>query len=260
MYQLDEEQIETLHIYLEQEKPPRPSLFPIVVSVLALSLVVAIVAFAPYQQPVTRITLRVPAILLPIRTYTAEAPIIPTGVKTYAATTAHGTLTFSNGSVIGLSIPQGFTVHGAATDSALYVPPATANSLGVSTVPAHLLTAGNNLLALAINEVIGASLFVRNLSPFTGGRDSYSVKVVTPQDKVNALQRARSLLVDKARGLHYPCNEAYRTATNIEVTWSCQFVTYYLPAYMHVSSVRFAGQNLIVAVWFVEHPQRYWVK
>ena len=83
-----DEQLETLYIYVVLEEAPKPQFFPIVLSVLALLVLVVLAIAVPYQQPVTRVTLRVPAILLPLKTFTATTAIIPTGIKVYLATTA----------------------------------------------------------------------------------------------------------------------------------------------------------------------------
>jgi len=151
MFRVDE-QPETLHIYVVREEAPKPQFFPIFLSVLALVSLVALSIVVPYQQPVTRAVIRVPAVLLPIKTFTATAAIIPTGIKVYPATTAHGVLTITNGSVIAQVIPTGFTVQNVATDMAVFVPAGSANGYGYATVAAHALTSGKagNIPAYAI--------------------------------------------------------------------------------------------------------------
>src|SRR6266566_946990 len=253
-----DEQPETIHVYVVREEAARPPLLPIFLSVIALSALVAVCALTPYQQPVTRLTIRVPAVLLPLKTFTANTAIIPTGVKVYPATTAHGVLTITNGSVIAQVIPAGFRVQNVTTDRAVYVPAGSANGYGYAVVPAHALIRGKqgNIPPYAINQVEGSSIYIRNLSAFRGGRDSYSVKVVTPQDRQTALMKARSVLGVQTQGLHYPCREFYSLAQkHIVVTWRCQFVTYYLPPYMHVTGVTISGKNLLIRVWFVARPK-----
>src|SRR5260221_9079810 len=137
-----DEQPETIHLYVVREAAPKPSLLLVVLSVLALSVLVAFCALAPYQQPVTRAAIRVPAVPLAVKTFTAEAPVIPTGSKTYPATTAHGVLTITNGSIIAQVIPAGFTVDNVATDTAVYVPPGSAHGYGYATLSAHALLPG----------------------------------------------------------------------------------------------------------------------
>src|SRR6266566_5572372 len=241
-----DEQPETIHVYVVREEAARPPLLPIFLSVIALSALVAVCALTPYQQPVTRLTIRVPAVLLPLKTFTANTAIIPTGVKVYPATTAHGVLTITNGSVIAQVIPAGFAVQNVATDRAIYVSAGSANGYGYEVVPAHALISGKqgNIPAYAINQVEGSSVYIRNLSAFSGGRDGYSVTVVIPQDRQTAVTQARATLTEHIHGLHYPCNERFlQNSKHINVTWRCQFVTYGIPTYMHVTAARLSGRN-----------------
>jgi len=268
MHQVDDEPIQTLHIYLEREQPPRPSLLPIVLSVLALSILIAIGVSSPSQQPEQRASLRVPAVPAALRTFTAQTPVIPTGSKTYPATTAHGVLTITNGSVISQTLPAGLIFLSSSgisvmTDTAVFVPAGSANGYGYATVGAHALTSGQqgNIPAYAINRVEGSSVYVRNLTAFQGGSDAYSVKVVTAHDKQTALLQARGILLSKSSGLHFPCTENQSGAnTTMVVTWRCQYVTYHIPAFYHVIGVKISGKNLVLAVWFVVRPVHIWVK
>src|SRR6266699_1939744 len=100
MFQVDDKPVETLHVYVVREAAPKPSLLPIVLSVSAFFILVIVGVLSPTQQPVMRAVIRVPAVLLPPSTFLARMQIIPTGIHTYPATTAHGTLTITNGSVI----------------------------------------------------------------------------------------------------------------------------------------------------------------
>src|SRR5258708_19547068 len=88
MHQVEHEPTETLHIYLEREQPPHPSLLPLFLSVCALSILIAIGVLSPNQQPEQRTAIRVPAVLLPIRPLTPVAPVTPTGINTYPHSTA----------------------------------------------------------------------------------------------------------------------------------------------------------------------------
>src|SRR2546421_1606772 len=259
MYQVDE-QPETIHLYVVREHRPRPSVLPLLLSVVALSVLVAFCVSTPSQQPVIRTTIRVPAVLLPAKAFTAQVPIIPTGIQTYPATIAHGTLTITNGSVIAQVIPAGFRVQNVATDMAVYVPPGSANGYGYASVSAHALTSGahGNIPAYAINQVEGSSVYIRNLSAFYGGRDGYSVNFITPHDKNVALVKSRNLLTASVTGLHYPCSEQVSGA--VTVTWRCQFVTYSVPSYMHVDKVQLIRTNLLLSVWFIARPKHIWVK
>lgn len=251
---------ETLHIYVVREEAPKPSLLPIFLSVLALASLVALSIAVPYEQPVTRAVIRVPAALLPVRTFSATVAVIPTGVNVYPATTAHGILTITNGSVIAQTIPQGFRLNNVVTDAAVFVPAGSANGYGFAMVAAHALISGTsgNIQAYAINQVVGSSIYIRNLTTFHGGHDAYSVKIVTPQDRQTAINRARQLLSQASTGLHYPCDEKISGA--VWVIWHCQFLAYAIPAYMHVTGVSIMGKNLLVHVWFLARPARIWVK
>jgi hypothetical protein len=259
-----DEQPETLHIYVVRDEVRRPQLYPIFLSLLALASLVALSAAVPYEQPVTRAVIRVPAVLLPLKTFTATTAIIPTGVKVFPATTAHGVLTITNGSIIAQVIPAGFSIQNVVTDRAVYVPGGNANGYGWAQVTAHVLMAGKNgnIPAYAINSVIGSSVYIRNLSAFTGGKDSYAVKFATAQDKQTAITKARDILAMQINGLHYPCQELYlQNALQISVTWHCIFVTYSVPSYMHVTGARLVGRNVIVSVLYTERPMpRRWVK
>ena len=265
MHQVDDAPMETLHIYFEREQPPRPSLLPIILSVIALSLLIAIGVLSPTQQPEQRALIRVPAVLLPIRTFTVQVTVTPTGSKTYPATTAHGVLTITNGSVISQTLPAGLTFISSSgvsvvTDTAVFVPTGSANGYGYATVEAHAPVSGKagNIPALAVDTVEGSSVYVRNLAAFQGGEDANSVKVVTAQDRQAALEKARQNLAVLSTGLHYPCADTVSGA--LSVTWRCQFLTYHIPAYMHVTGVKVTGKNLLISVWFIVRPVHIWVK
>ena len=227
--------------------------------------IVRIVVIYPSQQPEQRASIRVPAVLLPPRTFTAQTPVIPTGVHTYPATSAHGTLTITNGSVSSQTLPADLTFISNSglsviTDTAVFVPAGSANGYGVAYVSAHALVSGQagNIPALAVDTVEGSSLYIRNLAAFQGGSDAYSVKFVTAQDRQVALETARQHLALVSTGLHYPCSETVSGA--VTVAWHCQFITYHIPAYMHVTGATIRGRNLLLAVWFVARPVHIWVK
>jgi hypothetical protein len=265
MFQVDDEPTETLHIYVVRKAAPRPSMLPVFLSVFALALLVAFCVLVPYQQTVARITLRVPAILASLKTFTVQVAIIPTGVKVYPARNAHGVLRITNGSVISQNLPAGLTFisnRGVSlvTETAVFVPAGSANGYGFATVAAHALMSGKagNIPAYAINTVEGSSVYIRNLTAFRGGSDAYSVKFATPQDRQTALAQARQHLAVVSTGLHYPCSETVSGA--LSVTWRCQFITYHIPAFYHVTAVKISGRSLVVAVWFVARPYHIWVK
>ena len=71
MYQVEDEPIETIHLYVVREGQKRPSLALVIISFLALSILIAFGVLIPYQQPELRTAIRVPAVLLPLKTFTA---------------------------------------------------------------------------------------------------------------------------------------------------------------------------------------------
>ncbi len=261
MYQVEDEPLETIHLYVVREGSPRPSVWPVLISCIALSILIAIGVLSPYKQPEQRASIRVPAVPSFVKTFSAAVTIVPTGVKSYPATYANGTLNIRNGSVIGQSIPAGFVISGVATDGSVYVPGATADGFGTAVVAAHSLTAGVNLPTLAINQVIGTSLFIRNLGPFTGGHPAYSVTYASQQDRLKASQQARAMVAQQIWGLHYPCKEKQSVGSSaVEVAWECQFLTYSIPSYMRATSIMLQGSYFVVDVVFTVHPKPIWVK
>ena len=255
-----ENEVETVHLYVVREHEKKPyTLLPLLCALVCLLGIAALTLYSAQHPYYEHERLTVPAVALPPKVFTAQAPIIPTGIKTYPATTARGVLTITNGSVIAQILPAGFTAVSntnvsVVTDSAVYVPAGSADGYGMTTVPAHLLTSGINLSTLSVNQTLGTSLYVRNLQPFTGGRPAHTVIFATTADKQTALLQARGILLSKSSGLHYPCQEvvnSHAVTVRIIVTWRCQYVGYRIPSYMHVSSVQLIGRQLILSVWYI---------
>src|SRR5690348_18368505 len=93
MYDLQDEPVERLYLYVVREDERPPVLFlPIALSFLSLLLVLAVGVLFPYRPLVVRQTVRVPAILLPVRTFRSAVAVQPTGIHTFAATRASGVL------------------------------------------------------------------------------------------------------------------------------------------------------------------------
>jgi len=251
-----------------REGQTRPSLVPVIISILALSLLIAIGVLTPYQQPEQRASIRVPVVLLPLKTFHVAVPVIATGVKTFPATTAHGILTITNGSVIAQEFPKGLLFTGTdgievTTDEAVFVPAGSASGYGVAYVSAHTVTSGKsgNISALDIDSVEGSSVYIRNLGAFTGGQDAYSLKLVTLKDRQTALDSARGYLagqVSRIRAiLENPCSESTAFGKMLWVTWVCRFVAYPdLPGY-HITGIRLAGNTLVVDVVFAARPRPF---
>lgn len=258
-----DEKFETIHLYVVREEQKKPyTVLPLLGAFLCLVGIVAVTVYSAYHPYYEHERLTLPAHFLPMTNLTTRAPIIPTGIKTYPATIAHGILTITNGSIISQTIPQGFIVGNVATDYTVFVPAGSADGYGIARVSAHALQAGQqgNLQTMQINVVIGSSLYVRNLDNFTGGKDSYSVKIVTPQDRQTALDAARTLLTSQKAQIRaflaYPCIESPQIRNLVlGLSWTCQYVTYSIPSYMKVIHVRLVGKNLLVDVVFVPKPR-----
>lgn len=267
MYQVEDTPIETLHVYVVKEEEPRPAILPIVFSVLLLAGIIAVGTLFPYRQPLEQQTIHVPANFLPPITFTASAPIIPTGIHTYPATQAHGTLTIYNGSILQQEIPAGMIVSAqgkeVVVDSSAIVPPGNPPTYGIATVPAHAVLAGEqgNIPAFAINQVYGASLYIRNLTAFLSGKDAYSIKVVTPQDRQTAINTVRASLTAQFARRHAilakPCYESSQVkSTVVQLFWTCQYVTYTVSPSMHVTHAIPVGKSFLLDVVFVARPRR----
>jgi hypothetical protein len=277
MFQVDDEQhteeepIETYHLYVVREGQQSPSLVPVIISLLTLSLILAIGILTPYKQPLERVLIRVPAVLLPLKTFTTSIAVVPTGVKTYPAITAYGTLTITNGSILTEEIPNGTYFTGAdhveiQTDAAVIIPPGRATGPGYATVSAHAVNPGaaGNISPLDIDSVEGTSLFIRNLQPFSGGADSYSVKYIKPQDREKALTLARAILFPQTLTglLESACKETVTGNQTLHVSWTCQYVLYNIPNLpdMKALSAKLQGKVIILEVVYVARPRILTIK
>jgi len=273
MQRVEEQPLETIHLYLvrEADSSPNPSLLPLVLFTLVLLCLFAIGVALLYQPPEEPVTIRVPAILLPLRTFSTSVAITSTGTKTYPATTAHGTLTLTNGSILSVALPEGMIFSDkdgveVVTNEAVSVPAGNANSFGRATVSAQVVKSGaqGNIPPLDINQVYGTSLYIRNLQAFTGGKDISSITFITRQDRQNALSQARDALTQQTvAGLLYrPCRENVTGTTKLSVTWICQFVTYEAPHFpgVRVLHALVAGKTILLEVVFVARPRRFETK
>ncbi len=266
--------VETIHVYMVPEEEERPyTVLPLVCALLCLLGIAAVTMYSaehPYYQ---HERLRVPATFLPFKVFKAEVPIIPTGVKTYPATYATGMLTLTNGSVLSETLPQGVifnTGNGVEvqTTASVFIPAGTADGYGVATVEAKAVTNGKqgNIPAFAVNAVYGTALYIRNLSPFTGGQDAYSVTIQLPKDRQTAINLARTFIASQKAQilatLVNPCseNQFLRTSAEITVMWECQFAVYHTPSYMRVLGAELVGKDFLVDVLFIPTPKRIWVR
>jgi len=259
-----EDEMETIHLYVVRQEKKRPyTAFPLFCAFLCLLGIVAITIYSAQHPYYEHERLRVPARFLPLKVFKAEAPIISTGIKNYPATYATGTLTLTNGSVLSEVLPSGiiFGANNGAevqTTEPVFIPAGSASGYGVATVAAKSLTAGKSgdIPTLAINAVYGTALYIRNLSPFTGGTNTHSVTVQLPKDRLVALNTAQELVaVQKARiqaFLARPCKVTILTSKAlIRLSWECQYATYKVPSFMHVKAATLSGQNFLVDVVFI---------
>jgi len=268
MHQVETEPVETIHLYVVREGRKRPSLAPVIISGLTLFFLIVLSVLTPYHPPEQRASLRVPSILLPLKTFSVTEPVMATGVKFTPAKEAHGILTITNGSIIAQELPEGLLFFGhdgveVATSVAVFVPAGSAEGFGMATVMAHATSGGKagDIPALDIDSVEGGSVYIRNLRPFTGGRDAASIRFVTPQDRQTALAAARAYLtvqVGRIQAiLERPCSEEASFTNLLIVTLVCRFVAFpKLPGF-HITGVRVAGKTLLVDVVFAAHPRLF---
>lgn len=274
MYQLDEEPMETLHVYVYREEEQTPQLTPrtrdtILSIITILVLIAGIIALSciPNQPNYTVKTISVPAIYLPLQTYAAKAPIIFTGTTTTKAISATGTLTIYNGSILTQQIPRNFILTGTdgsevVTDDAVTIPPGNAPAYGIATVPAHVVIPGaaGNIRAYDINAVYGTDLTIKNLTAFTGGKDAVTTRFATASDRVKALTTARNTAHERIPLglLTTPCTETTsQTTTTVTVSFACQFVRYDPPSQGSVITAIVRGKTVVLTIKSVVHTHPF---
>lgn len=271
---LEDDQIETIHVYMvrdddQQEPEPEqrwPRLqFPTVNWDLARQYITASIAcvmlagfaFAGVGGPLFTIKkLSIPLVALPAQVFTASVNIIPTGVQVIPATSARGTLTIYNGSILQESLPAGFIVTSAGgieveTDQAVTIPAADPPAFGVASVPAHAVVTGSagNIAAYSVRQSDGTSLTIKNLAAFTGGKDAATRQIVTTDDVNNAIAEAREKVEGKpVIGLMVePCSEKVnKSEESVSVMRECQTYTYTLPKHLKIVSMRIIAHTVVV--------------
>ena len=268
MQTINEQPLETIHLYVVREEKTKPSgRLPVILSAICFFVITGVCLFSPNHTTYERKTIQVPAVFLPLTQFTVKEIIIPTGIKTYPSTSAHGTLTVYNGSILSERIPQGMifstdTGIEVITDAAVFVPSGNPPNYGVATIPSHVVVKGRqgNIPAYAITNTFGTSLYIRNEYAFTGGANGFAVSVITSQDRQTALDTARVSLTAHVAARHAflanPCYESVQEKNDIlSVSWQCQFVTYSIAPFMRVTQVRLSGRNLSIDVVFVARPR-----
>jgi hypothetical protein len=264
-----EDDMETVHLYVYEERPKQPMRVTLGHLTQRLVQVVAIGMFMAFcllpGSPVYALkVLRVPAHFLPVQVFRVESAIVPTGTLTHPATQAHGTLTVYNGLSVIQQLPAGVIVltgngREIATDQGVTISAAHLPVVGVATVRAHAVQAGSqgNIQAGAIDQDYGSSLTIKNLSAFQGGQDAYTEQIVTADDTQKALAEAREQLTQRRpRGLlARPCTERTTQAgTTLTVTWSCQYVACTAPRGVQVLAAHVEGKEIILQVRAIVLP------
>lgn len=264
------DEVETIHLYVVRKEPKQPSYtaLPLLCAFLCLIGMAALTLYSGEHPIYEHEQLTVSAIFLPLKMFITTAPIIPTGVKTYPATNAEGTLTIENGSVLSEMLPAGILFSASngievQTEQAVYIPSGSAAGYGVATVATRAIQAGKigNIAALAVNAVYGTALYVRNLTSFTGGQDAYSVKITLPKDRQTAINKAEASVAAQkthiAAVLAGPCKQAVSgQSVIVKLTVSCQYATYHIPVGMHVIAAFLHGKHFLVDVVFLAPPTR----
>ncbi len=274
------EKMKTIHVWMVpepelEEEPEKQGRFQLpgwrdigqrAIQLLAL-LLLAVICTAESSPAYAIRTIRVQAILLPIQTVQANAAIIPTGERTIPATRARGWLTITNGSSIIETLPAGFTVESAsgaqiAIDQAVTVPASNGETFGRATVAAHAVQPGaaGNIAARDVDVTEGTSLYLKNPTAFSGGRDARTERYATGADTDNALAAARSKAKQEIAATHHgvlvKCTEtAHLETTRATVSWACQYATYNAPAGVQVLSAQVQGTSVVLRVREVVLPQ-----
>ncbi len=253
------EELETIHLYVVREDDHNPHVWLSLIPPIALlCLLLAVGVLYPYHPLLVRQTLKVPAILLPLKTFTTSEKVIPSGVQTFPAMYATGVLTITNGSVIAQHLPAGMIFTGSdgvevVTTEGVDVPAGDETSYGTAYAPVQAVAAGvqGNIPRLDIHLVYGTSLYIINYRNFTGGKESYSRAIIRPSDTRDALLKARATLFEHTleRLLARPCAEGGWGTQTLHVTWTCQFVTYHVSGRRLSATVQ--GRSVVVAVEIV---------
>jgi hypothetical protein len=148
-----------------------------------------VVLFTKARPASITTTLDIPTRTVASVTITRSATTSTTGTGHQDARAASGILTFYNGTASQQTIAGGTVITGndgvqVRTDQAVTLPAANPPSFGQATMTATTLQAGSrgNIPAFAMNGTVSGSVFVKNLSAFTGGRDTRDYQAVALQD------------------------------------------------------------------------------
>lgn len=153
----------------------------------------AMITITPVVKMLTlRSTAHLGKTLAPI-TVSESLTVPATGHGHQDATQATGTLTFYNGLAMVQTIAAGTVLTGqdgiqVVVDQSLTVPSNNPPNDGEAQASAHALQPGanGNVAAEDINTTLATGLYVKNLTPFTGGESARDFQVVTSHDITTA--------------------------------------------------------------------------
>ncbi len=194
---VDEEPMETLHLYVvpEDQLPPKRdyfAIFTVIFCLLVLTGILAISVLVPSPDHEVSFSVVIHGYALAPVSRTIKVTAIATGKQYVPATTATGTITFYNGAIYAQIIPLDTVLKGAdgikvVTDEQAVIPPAaqtTPPTYGQVSVAAHALTSGKagNIQAGDINEACCVTSVIAQNTLFHGGRDAYTYTYLSDQD------------------------------------------------------------------------------
>lgn len=200
---VDEEPMETLHLYVvpEDQLPPKRdylAMFTVIFCFIVLIGILALSILAPSPDHEVSFSLVIQGYALAPVTRIINVAAIATGKQYVPATTATGTITFYNGALYAQMIPFGTVLKGAdgievVTDEQAVIPPAaqtTPPTYGQVSVVAHALLSGEggNIQAGDINEACCVTSVIAQNTLFRGGRDAYTYTYLSGQDVKNATE------------------------------------------------------------------------
>jgi hypothetical protein len=234
---VDEQPMETLHLYVVPEVPkPRRDYLSIVITILCSLIIIGIIAisvFSPTPYRSVAFTITVHGFTLPPVTKTTTDTAIATGKGHANATFAIGMITFYNGAIYTQIIPTGTILIGSdgvpiVTDTQAVIPPAAQTApptYGHTTIPAHSLKAGivGNIQAGDINlACCVTSVIAQNHYAFSGGRNARNFTYLTGQDVTNTMTPLLPTLHSQALSLfpsspvlHPTCTTATATTPSV---------------------------------------------
>lgn len=198
---IDEQPMETLHLYVvsEDQLPPSRDYFAIcmiVFSFIAIAGIIAISIFAPSATQEVSFSVNIQGFSLTPISKTIDVNVTATGKQYIPATTAMGTITFYNGAIYPQIIPVNTILKGAngisvITDEQATIPAAQQTippTYGQVSVSAHSLTLGamGNIRAGDINEACCATSIIAQNALLHGGHDAYTYIYLSASDVQHA--------------------------------------------------------------------------